>query len=440
MKANSAYTETYLERHIREKGFVNGIYTPWFNGIYGRDIGTGILDNYSRCDFDKNRVGQVLYNCRAIGFDMAKIWLNENLEGMLFDDTGRVTGVEPLFMQNLEIICQMAQDLGLQLGFCVVAHAECVRDKRRYDKYMRFVQVAEETEQYIENWLKPVLSLADRYPSVVTLIDVYAEPEADACLWNLSRGIKWETMKRFINRLADAVKEYNPLLATTVSSYNPIWLEKGHYGEMHTDYVGADVYNEEGKFPHTLDMVLDRPFMLGEYGLENRLANDEQQIDAIQKFQENFKRSRVQAAFFWHYGWLRKKDADKPVKDEAHDGELGLTASYYHYLQLDRAYTRTGYTGYDVPQMLYVESPAKIRWFGSRGAVSYVLERQDVTGNWHEVIQMDAKPQYPQYPELLRFADDNMDAVAYRAVSVMPDGTHLVSEAAYVEKQEGNAQ
>ena len=52
MKTASRPVETRLEKQIRRTGYINGIYTPWFNGIYGNDIGTSILHDYKECRFD----------------------------------------------------------------------------------------------------------------------------------------------------------------------------------------------------------------------------------------------------------------------------------------------------------------------------------------------------------------------------------------------------
>ena len=82
---------------------------------------------------------------------------------------------------------------------------------------MRFAYIPDETEKYIENWLNPILKAAGK-DNCIPLIDLYAEPEADGCGWKVSRGFSWGTMVKFINRLHFAVKEIDPMLATTVSS------------------------------------------------------------------------------------------------------------------------------------------------------------------------------------------------------------------------------
>ena len=115
----------YIEDIRNEKGFINGIYVPWFHkDWFGFDIGKSVYDGYDKCFFDERYVEYVFTNCKAIGFDMAKIWLNESFEGMLFDDRGTVIGVEPVYMENLRKLFSICQKLDLKLSLCLNAHQE----------------------------------------------------------------------------------------------------------------------------------------------------------------------------------------------------------------------------------------------------------------------------------------------------------------------------
>lgn len=421
----------YTEQLINEKGFLNGIYVPWFDKKwFGFDIGKSIYDNYQKCFFDEGYVRSVLTNCKAIGFDMMKIWLNESFEGMLFDESGSVTGVEPTFMKNLKTLFGIADELDLKLGPCINAHQEMYfpENKPLYDKYMRFVYIPEETEKYIENWLTPIIKTASEY-SCVSLIDIYAEPEADGGLWRVTRGFSWKSITAFINSTAKAVKRLNPLLATTVSSGSGCYtLKEGFFNGIDVDYYGADIYSDSGNFERSADMLLTKPFMLGEYGVSDyKNATDDSQIATIKGFLSCCEKNRVSAAFYWCYGW--KCD----YADELHllnsEGELRKAAAYLHFLQLDRDYRISGKTEADKPVMLALTSPHRLRWFGTRGAKKYLIERSRDKKAFEPIGELISAGEPDGYPDIMRYDDtDGSAAYSYRIISVMSDGSLIASE------------
>ena len=429
--------DNYIEDILKEKGFINGVYTPWFHKAwFGFDIGKSVYDGYKKCFFDEAYVKSVLQNCKAMGFDMLKIWLNESFEGMLFDENGSVTGVEPTFAKNLRKLLDMSAELGLSYSLCINAHQEMYYhdEKHLYDKYMRFVYIEEETEKYIKNWLVPILQIA-KESGCVPLIDLYAEPEADGGGWKVSRGFSWNTMVRYIKLLNKAVKDFDPRLATTVSSGAVTsTLIQGRYNNIDVDYYGADIYSD-GNFDSTKKMLLSKPFMLGEYGVANyATATDDEQTDVVKRFLYNAEKNNVKAAFYWCYGWKCDSADEMHLLDSK--GEFRKVASYFHFTQLDREYKRKNISTYDKPEFLAIVSPKKLRFFGTRGAESYVLERKD--DNTYEEIAVFSAENNAEYPLIVRYSDKNgkQDSV-YRIKAIMPDGTEVCSDEATVIRKEG---
>ena len=422
--------ENFIEQILSEKSFINGIYVPWFDSKwFGFDIGKSIYDNYQKCFFDERYIKSVFTNCKVIGFDMVKIWLNESFEGMLFDENGSVVGVEPIFISNLEKLLVIIKDLDLKISLCVNAHQEVYfpRDKSLYDKYMRFVYVPEETEKYITNWLNPILQLALKY-GCVPLIDVYAEPEADGGGWKVSRGFSWKTMVRFINRIHDAVKAVSPMFATTTSSGAACsTLINGKYSNVNVDYLGADMYTDSGEFPGTSQLLLSKRFMLGEFGLSNyRTATDDDQIRVVKRYIDNCLKTNVAGAFYWCYGWKCKSAGEMHLVNS--EGELRPVASYYHFFQIDRGIVAKDEKGNDRPALLSVLSPHALRWFGSRGAEFYRVIRI-LNDKSEEIAIIKNNGKTAEYPEILKYDDEQGTyECKYRIVSVMPNGDEVYSD------------
>lgn len=425
----------YISELLAEKGFINGIYVPWFHkDWFGHDIGKSVYDDYKNCFFNENYIRRVLHNCKVIDFDMVKIWLNESFEGILFDENGSVIGVEPTFKKNFIKLLSIVTEYGLKISLCINAHQETdySDNKFLYDKYMRYIYSPIETEKYILNWLNPILNIVSDY-NCVAMIDIYAEPEADGGGWEVSRGFSWNTMIRFINRVHRAIKEKDPRLATTVSSgASTTFLSKGKYNTVEVDYLGADIYTDDGCFENTKDIMLDRPFMLGEYGLSNySTATDDDQVSVVDSYLKNCLKYGVAAAFYWCYGW--KCDSAGEMHLVNSEGDMRKAAAYFHFVQLDRKNTTEDSFKIDKPALLSVETPLKISWFKTRGADRYVVQRK-VAGGFKNICEIDDSKK-DDYLEIMKCCDnEGNDSSIYRVVSIMPDGSTVISNEVAVLK------
>ncbi len=431
MKNNKLYISERLEKN----GYVNGVYIPWFQGDwYGRDIGTTFYgQDAGSCCFNEKYVRQTLYNARMMGYEMAKIWLNEAYEGMLYDEKGSVIGVEPLFMQNLEKLFQIAEEVDIKISICLCDHHESTftGKKFEYDKYSRFRQISSETEKYIKNYVYPILELSQKYG--VELVDIYAEPEADGGLWPVTRGVAWDTMKRFINQVAKAVKEFDPRLATTVSSgssHNTILA--GRYSDIDVDFYGCDIYNDGASFADTRDMMLERPLMLGEYGVDNSVKKtDAEQFEIIKKYYAKFEREGVAGGFYWCYGYGGISAQFHLVNKQ---GDLRETAAFLHFRSIDIENARTGNTEKDVPCLIMTNGTDNIQWFGARGSTEYLLECK--TDNGFKEIARVIQEEYEEVPYILHAShEDSGEFETYRVTAFFADGSSTVSPLLTLEKK-----
>lgn len=429
----SKLVKTYLDEWIDEHGFLNGIYVPWLQAKwYGRDIGPNTLHGFD-CEFNEGFVRKTFYNCKAIGFQMAKIWINEGFEGIEFDEKGSVIGPNPLFMKNLERLLQIANEVELPISICLVNHNESAfeGEKLEYDKYNRFMQIEAETEKYVTNYINPIVILGKKYG--VTLFDLFAEPEAEGGLWGVSRSISWEAMTKFINRIGKAVKDIDPRFATTVSSgssYNTILA--GCYSDIEVDYYGADIYTNSGQFANTMDMMLEKPFMLGEYGPNDfRNAPDSVQIQSLKNFFNSCDNYRAAGGFYWCYGWAGGGGEMHIVNLQ---GELRETAAFLRFYEIDRESKRTGIVSRDVPCLAVTDSTEDIQWFGSRGAEEYILEFESDNG-WQEVETVKAED-YEDFPKIVHASHhDSPEKANYRVTAVFADGEKITSNELMLEKK-----
>ncbi len=421
-----------LERLLEEDGFVYGILVPWFEHTsYGVDIGRNYRSNYSATHFNENKVREIFTNCKAMGFNMVKLWLSEIMEGIVFDDEGHVLGVDEVYLQNLETIFNIAEELDVNLALTMVSHlSQNAQTRREYDVMTRFIFNADVTDQYIEKWVEPVLGLAKQYDNIM-LIDLYAEPEGDIndrnCWW-LDRGTTWKRMEEFLLTLGAACRRINPDWMITVSSggsYNNV----SKMNEWGLDFIGADIYNDTGELKDPAELNLSAPFMLGEFGPATKNNwSDTFQTDLSKNFFENAVELGYAGAFFWIYGFVGSTEALTLVNSS---GDLRQAAAYFRQSALDRAYAKTGYSGMDRPATMYITDTDAVKFFGSRGADSYMVERSKDKTTWTTVAEFSAEgSDYEYVPGLFKLSDAEAETGAYYyyRVTAVGDGERLVSE------------
>ena len=427
--AEKEWATTFSEL-VDELGFVNGTQVSWFDTkAFGCDIGRTVFNNYGGTKFNEDLVEETLTNCAAARYDMVKLWLSEHQEGILFDEDGKVVGVDPVFKENLGKIYTLAKELGLYLNICVVTHDEDFgggNNKGRWDKYRQHIYREEYTQYYLDNWLTPIIEMTKDYPNVL-LVDVYCEPEAEGGLWGLGVGTAWERMRSFIKAVAKRVKEVNPRLETYASATNADHIDQGRHDALGLDYYGMDYYSTSGMVHDPKEMFADRPLVYGEIGLGNVPSNTEERF---RFFCENYLNDCVdkgiKAAFFWCYG--AGESTQRSMTDSKGRLRGGILTPYFW--SLDREYERTGYEGMDAPTMMYSTSAA-IRFFGSREAVTYRLERSTDQKNWKAVktIAADGEDQYEPY--MFDVQDTTAEAgntYYYRVVAIAEGGDEKPSE------------
>lgn len=436
--------EERLNQIIKDDGMVYGVLVAWNGDMgHGSDIGGTYRNNY-RSGFSEEKWLEKLWNCKAMGFNMVKLWLSEAMEGIQFDETGRVIGIEATFKKNLITILDMAKDLDLNISLTLVPHLSMsAANKAEYDMYTRFVSNPEYTKGYIENFVNPMMDIVADYDNIL-MIDLYAEPEGDTYgpsgNYGLDRGTTWENMARFIREIGAAVKKCDPHMPITANTgwreYDPI--ANGRYNDLGLDYIGVDVYNNYGELKPLKELKATAPIMIGEFGATGGADSnwsDDFQTQLIDKFYQNAKDAGYKGAFYWMYGWQQDPaSAGDPNTLVGADGELRPVASSLRFSALDREYANTGYDGMDKPAMLYSDSTLNIKWIGSRGANAYIVERSTDKRTWTKLAEINSPESIEFKAYMYRYQDKTAEqgkTYYYRVAVVDQEGNKLYSEASH---------
>lgn len=420
---------------IKEKGFVSGAQQGWFiSSSPGNDIGYSVRDGYARCNYSDEMFLKVIYDCKAMGFDILKTWLNYNVGGMRFDKDFRVVAIDQTYIENLEKIIKMAQEAGMYLCFSTFNHCEgTMSDDSSSYKYERIIQYLynkNARQMVFENWLRPIIELTKKYPNVVA-IDLYTEPEADGGGWGVPNGTSWSVMREFLKEQNDFIKSINPKLETYCSAtYAPEELYD-KYGGLGLDYYGYDFYNEVGSAHDTSELFLDAPLIYGEIGIKE--GTPQKGDDFVSNFMSNYLtralEKGVKAGFWWCYGFPGR--GNMTLVDAEYRPRSAMVAS--RYWQLDRDYRLAGISpDMDKPSIAYSTNESII-WMGARGASSYRVERTVDGINWVEVLSFNAETTNKyEYSTLMYQAKDDTaepgNKYYYRVVAINSEGKETVSD------------
>ena len=435
-----------LDALLKEDGFIYGIFFGWNGDMgHGRDIGGNRSNGYVT-GFDEEIWRGKLYNCRAMGFNMVKITLTENREGMIIEDDGAVSGIEPQFAANLKKILDICVEYGLNVSLVTSFHLSMSAGS--YEKYIllsRHIADPIYTQTYIDHFLNPLMHLIKAYDNIL-LIDLFAEPEGDVygATGNgggLDRGTTWEHMKHFIRECGKAVKAADPHMPITASSgwRNYDNLQSGLYNDLGLDYIGVDIYEDDGIVTPAEDLKLTAPALLGEFGPASpQNWCDEFQVCNIQSFFKNAKVAGYAGGFYWLYGWAAPQETSQSATLVGPNGQLRPAAGMLRFAFLDRVYEKTGVDPLDRPAFIWSNDISAVKWFGSRGAVGYLLERSADLKRWEAVMQADEKQcaqieraQIAHDSHMYQYADKSANAGSthhYRVTALGAHGRKAVSD------------
>ena len=427
---------------VAEKGFVNGVQQGWFiQSSPGNDIGHTVRDGYTHCQYKDELFMKVLYDCKAMGYDIFKTWLNYNFDGMRYDKDYRVVGIDADYLVNLEKIIKMAKDAGLYLCFSTFNHCEGTMSddvsSYKYERMIQYIYNEDARNMVFKNWLLPILNLVSKYDNVV-LIDLYTEPEADGGEWGLPNGTSWKVMREFLKAQNDFIKEHNPRLETYVSStLSPdTQTEKfyNYYSGLGLDYYGRDEYNDCGAVTDTAEVFLDAPLIYGEVGIDhtNQKGTDDYVSNCMSKYYQNAVNNGLKAGFWWCYGFPSTNNKMSLVDSKYRPRSATVTSRFW---QLDREYALAGLEDVDMdkPAVAYSTNESII-WMGSRGAQMYRLERRYDDGDtWTKILDFDAeKNNSYEYSTLMYEAKDLTaepgNKYRYRVVAISPQGVEVASD------------
>jgi Cellulase (glycosyl hydrolase family 5) len=247
--------------------YVHGVNVAWMFGRYSSDLGLNPMHpewgsgyNSAVADAWMNDIDQMKVN-------VVRLWLFEAMEGLNFDASGYVTGMQPQFLLNLDDMIAKANNLGLAYELVLLTHTADLEFGKTLPSgavIKNFVVDLTARQKFLSNVVRP---LALRYKDNLAVFSYDIMNESDL---GVMRGIcTRQQLRVFAKQVATQIHNFDPSAQVTCSC---AFYKFNSQTEHNTWYngLGLDFYeNHNYATVPNLRVVpawLDKPLLLGEYG------------------------------------------------------------------------------------------------------------------------------------------------------------------------------
>lgn len=387
------------EEILAEDGFVFGMNYPWIqigHTLTGNEamLKYGITDDGDPMTVGLDLYGdeylyEGLYNLRALGYTMIGYWGSTYGEGVIYDEYGHVTGVKEEYLTNIARYLEICRRADMTVLWILQAHNDALisyfgeKGKNLWDLCSQAIVNPDESEAYIENFIRPVLRVLAQYPDVVALISASseAENEINDNAWGdkfggdrSHYGTTQEKMVSFLRKLTDATAEECPDIARTLVC-NSSWLNM--YNDFNLDVIGKNQYSSTGGVTNVEDLTTVFPAIMSEWGIGD-YKTEEQFTLMTMMMQENIEQKGYQGSYWWSYVAGDSGGGSMSVFKSMAGSQTDFRPLMYsmHYHIVDFVANHRGEeVVLDVPAVFYNRGSGTVEFIASRQATSYDIER-----------------------------------------------------------------
>lgn len=439
------------EQILAEDGFIYGMDYDWFpvNGAFPYHIS----DNHilgAKTTFDEYLVELDIYNIAAMGYNAVNIWLITDGQGLLFDDEGTVTGIDPVFLENFEKILIMCRKYDIACVPSILPHGYATnygngnnveRPKEIWDKYFRFYYEDEAREAFIDNAVTPLCKMMADYQDVIPICNLTIEnmsstvsDEELGILYGSERGITWEQFKSTVNALHYAVKAEMPNVMTSTENMGDYFFQFIS-NETEVDLIGQNRYNGDGNAQNPVTEYITKPTYIGEFnGGESGFDDYSQEYwgKIKLKFFPSARDLGYIGAFYFSYcsGGDQFSFFDDISSNYESIRSYALQMSY-QINEMIKEHRGDGTSLY-TPTLLYNKGNKDVYWLPGKGVSSFKLERSDDGGQtWQTVADNISIDDCSLTNGLCKYTDESISdgyKYCFRVTSYDGEGNSAVSE------------
>lgn len=262
-------------RFVRDDGsefYVHGVNLPWLDGHYGNGFAPSFFHPEWGVFYNHELMLQRLTQIQSLNVNVVRLFLFTDLQGFKIDSAGNLTGLDPVFLENLDDTVKIASSLSLKLYIVLLEGMNGLDDTRAVQQPLFFDSVKQ--TQLMNNVIRVV---ARRYAgsSAIIAFDILNESNAE-----VQGDVKWSDILHLIQNAAEAIHAEDPtrlvscsLIKANAKNMN-VLIDK--YSDLGLDFYDTHQYSNTPDLPVTKDYQLGKPIIVGEYG-QNEGEKEHQQ-------------------------------------------------------------------------------------------------------------------------------------------------------------------
>jgi endo-1,4-beta-mannosidase len=311
-----------------------------------------IKNNYAHqwINYEAKESERILKLASNANATIVRMWLFEGVNPRGVEWTNNFPiGLTTEYLENLEHFIQTAHKYKLKLNFTFFDGNIVMQDNfaKYKDRWWNLLNDKFQTgEAYLANVIHPILNLLNRYPNVVTQIDLINEINAlngQLAIYPYVFEKSWHGINRFVCQWNAFIKQniYYPLQVTASLGWGTaiMLILSNKLNANCIDFYDIHLYNNEGiiAFCDKLKAFSKRnqkPIWLGEFGQRSKSFNDELQVKNLQNFISNAKRCGLAGAMAWRLSDVRP--GTNPEARFSFEANNQLRPAYYIFQNLNK--------------------------------------------------------------------------------------------------------
>jgi hypothetical protein len=247
--------------------YVHGINIAWMFGRYSTDLGINPLHPQWGCGYNSTTANNWLNDIDQMKVNVVRLWLFEGMEGLTFDSSGHVSGIQATFLTNLDDMIAKANAKGLAYELVLLVHTADLELGKPLPNGViikNFLTDTTARQKFLANAVRP---LAVRYQGNQAVFSYDIMNEADL---GVMRGVCNRTqMRAFVTACASEIHNVDAAAQVTCScafyKFNSLEEHNTWFGGLGLDYYENHNYATVPDLK-VVPAWLDKPLLLGEYG------------------------------------------------------------------------------------------------------------------------------------------------------------------------------
>jgi len=311
---------------INGNKFVLGTNLAWLDDKYDNDFGKNQILNINTPAYadptHKANLSSYLQDMQKMGIQVVRLWVFEKFEGLLFDDTGSVTGIDQSLVDNLADACSIASKSNLMFYLCLMDTWTIWQDaepaRTTYVNTMNgLITTPAKTNSFLSKAVIPLLT-DKRIKNSIFAVDVLNEPEGldtantnQEGTYQIDTKISWGQLIEFIITCADSIKKGTNLKVSCGFQHLSGMQKNQNELVDHLDFFDFHMYSDTVVLPDCSSLNLKKPCIIGECGQQTVEWNDDLQLNVTNSFLNTALNKGYAGCFPWYYNYKGFTDLTK---------------------------------------------------------------------------------------------------------------------------------